>query len=384
MNSMMLCYLVRHHIPLDYNAMEENINAVPVDILNHELQGEEEVGIVPLDNHIEGNAHPAARKIAADHGSENSRGKLVTLFTTMKLNDARGTINNNTLRLWASMKQWANVVLFVTERDDPVWQNMAKELGWSVYLAPRLIAGVPVLKDMFTYVIDNISPSTPFVGYANSDIVFTESLESTLSALMHANFSKVQGTGLLLIGRRTKVYANTLAEAKSVQDISLQKVTGSGQISENTGYSLDYFITTHNGYPWHRVPDFIVGKPGYDNWLVVKALDWNLKVIDLSVTCTVLHQELDYANGDSGWFAKNVCINRDLMDPISLVRGKSDCAPYFMKRLLGGSMALFKRVLKDVNCWPEVPIWGSRRHITCHEIVAEMAKEKTTQQLDRT
>lgn len=39
-----------------------------------------------------------------------------------------------------------------------------------------------------------------------------------------------------------------------------------------TTNAQDYFISTKNGYPWDTIPDFVVGRVGYDNWLVVTAL----------------------------------------------------------------------------------------------------------------
>ena len=32
--------------------------------------------------------------------------------------------------------------------------------------------------------------------------------------------------------------------------------------------SEDYFITTSNGFPWKRLPKVVVGRLGYDNWMV--------------------------------------------------------------------------------------------------------------------
>ena len=31
---------------------------------------------------------------------------------------------------------------------------------------------------------------------------------------------------------------------------------------------VDYFISTNNGYPWADIPKVIIGRDGYDNWLV--------------------------------------------------------------------------------------------------------------------
>ena len=48
--------------------------------------------------------------------------------------------------------------------------------------------------------------------------------------------------------------------------------------------AIDYFITTRNGYPCEVVPNFVIGKSGYDNWLLQKAVEWDLFSLDTSLT----------------------------------------------------------------------------------------------------
>jgi len=52
----------------------------------------------------------------------------------------------------------------------------------------------------------------------------------------------------------------------------------------------DYFITKRSGFPWSSIPDFVVGRAGVDNWLLVTALARRAAVIDASGTITARHQ----------------------------------------------------------------------------------------------
>lgn len=52
----------------------------------------------------------------------------------------------------------------------------------------------------------------------------------------------------------------------------------------------DYFITTRSGFPWSTIPDFVVGRAGVDNWLLVTALARRAAVVDASGTVTARHQ----------------------------------------------------------------------------------------------
>ena len=52
----------------------------------------------------------------------------------------------------------------------------------------------------------------------------------------------------------------------------------------------DYFITKRSGFPWSTIPDFVVGRAGVDNWLMVTALARRAAVVDASGTITARHQ----------------------------------------------------------------------------------------------
>jgi len=52
----------------------------------------------------------------------------------------------------------------------------------------------------------------------------------------------------------------------------------------------DYFITKRAGFPWATIPDFVVGRAGVDNWLLVTALARRAAVVDVSRTVTARHQ----------------------------------------------------------------------------------------------
>ena len=55
-------------------------------------------------------------------------------------------------------------------------------------------------------------------------------------------------------------------------------------------YGIDYFAIAGNRYPWHVVPDLVVGRPVYDNFLVSTASLYNLAVVDATLSVVALHQ----------------------------------------------------------------------------------------------
>ena len=92
----------------------------------------------------------------------------------------------------------------------------------------------------------------------------------------------------LVIGRRTNVLGNDKLRQYVPDDVtSLAKSAGNLFMHS----AEDYFITTAQGYPWHRVPrDVVIGRVGYDNFLVVNALRHNVSVVDATNTLLAVHQ----------------------------------------------------------------------------------------------
>ena len=66
--------------------------------------------------------------------------------------------------------------------------------------------------------------------------------------------------------------------------------TASGRSTAPLKNAQDYFITKKSGFPWFSIPDFVVGRAGVDNWLLVTALARRAAVVDASRTVTAGHQ----------------------------------------------------------------------------------------------
>jgi len=107
----------------------------------------------------------------------------------------------------------------------------------------------------------------------------------------------------LVIGRRTNVPGNGQLQRYHPDDVT--------ELAKRRGKLFmfsaeDYFIMTAEGYPWHRVPrDVVVGKIGYDNFLVLNALRHNVSVVDATNTLLAMHQTDRDGNmaGHSGRYA---------------------------------------------------------------------------------
>jgi len=64
--------------------------------------------------------------------------------------------------------------------------------------------------------------------------------------------------------------------------------------SLHPAYGSDYFVFPREYY--HSLPAFVVGRLGWDNWMITHAHEVGLHVVDASGYLLVLHQNHDYGH----------------------------------------------------------------------------------------
>jgi len=90
-----------------------------------------------------------------------------------------------------------------------------------------------------------------------------------------------------VIGRRTNVLLGNDSQLYLPENVT-QAARQRGQLF--TTKTEDYFFTAFNDFPWHRVPDIVVGRRAYDNYLVGLAIQQNVAVVDATFTLLAVHQ----------------------------------------------------------------------------------------------
>ena len=80
---------------------------------------------------------------------------------------------------------------------------------------------------------------------------------------------------------------------------------------------MDYFAF-QRGFYYHKIPEFVIGRPGWDPWLLWFALTSRVLVVDLSKDVCAVHQNHDYsyhAQGEKGvWEGEEAKGNYRLLD----------------------------------------------------------------------
>ncbi|KAH3864817.1 uncharacterized protein LOC127866971 isoform X2 [Dreissena polymorpha] len=252
---------------------------------------------------------------------------LLTLFTTfadhIHTNTEKLFVHNNTLMNWARFKPHANVILFT---NDSVWDDIAKQNGWETISISEQAERPPELREMFRLAYERFD--TPWYGYANADILFTNQLIVTLEDLSDkGNFTE---KSVLLTGRRTNIEKISLVNARSDGNLTKHARDYGTLYRED---AEDYFIAT-KPFPWQRILPVVVGRPGYDNWLVAEArCKLHTDVVDVTETILAIHQTTEKGGNNEGHYHPRSTLNFDLFKQNKIkpnyLAGLTSCIPYF-------------------------------------------------------
>ena len=168
--------------------------------------------------------------------------------------------------------------------------------------------------------------NTTMYCFANSDILFNEGFIHTLEQAILPYIPQLQG--LMLVGKRTNVHMDMNRTIKWFDEVDMLAKNGS-LFGEN---AQDYFVTLKGGFPWDNIPDFVIGRNGYDNWLVAKAMKERITTIDGTNTILAFHQSGH--DGDFAWKRQESekKINVELGGAKIFYKiGHTNCTPFLTK-----------------------------------------------------
>jgi hypothetical protein len=211
---------------------------------------------------------------------------MLTIFTTAK--PFRGhiaVIQRNALKSWTLLHPEIQIILF---GDDAGGAEIAEELG--IQYEPQVEKtsfGAMRLDYMFRKAQE--LARFDLCCYVNCDIIllddFLWALQRTASAYPR----------FLMVGRRWDVDITTaLPYASADWQSGLRKYVRC-HAKQRTPDWIDYFAFTRGAYG-SDLPPLAIGRVFWDNWLVWKALDSNIPVIDASQVTLAVHQNHDYSH----------------------------------------------------------------------------------------
>lgn len=214
---------------------------------------------------------------------------LLTIFTAPKAftNPHIATIQHNAVQSWLHLGSEVEVFLV---GEEPGLAGVAAGLGVpQLKDVARNEAGTPLVSSIFR--LARQASQSPLLAYLNADILllpdFVEAARQISSQLQR----------FLLIGQRWDLDVRTRLDFSPGWEQRLRSdlsVRGRAHLPAGS----DYFVFPRALFT--EIPDFAIGRAGWDNWMIFHARRQGWPVVDGTPSITVIHQDHDYSHLPGG------------------------------------------------------------------------------------
>ena len=213
---------------------------------------------------------------------------FLTLFSAPKpFTDPHiATIQRNAIRSWTLLPE-VEVILLGEETG---LAEAAREL--SVRHIPnvtRNTSGTPLISSMFSLAREN--SNSPLLCIVNADMLLMQDFVEAAKQVV-----KLKDNFILLSQRWDLDVAQPLEFTKGWESRLRNTVHATGSLHRPAG--SDFFLFPKSCYT--DVPDFAIGRAGWDNWMIYKARQEKWPVIDCAPSVMIVHQNHDYGHLPGG------------------------------------------------------------------------------------
>jgi hypothetical protein len=217
---------------------------------------------------------------------------MITFFTTAKpFSGHNGVIQRNALKSWTLVAPDAEVILFGNEAGAA---ETARELGIRHVAEVERIAwnadGPKVLRSFFD--VAQQMARHEVVCYVNCDIVLTQDFTDAVARVRPLK-------EFLMIGRRWDTDVAEPIEFCRLDWQDVLRARARAQGRQRSGDWIDYFAFP-KGFYLRKLPELVIGRVYWDQWLVWKARDAGAAIIDASEAVMAIHQNHDYGYHPAG------------------------------------------------------------------------------------
>lgn len=217
----------------------------------------------------------------------------ITIFTAPKAfsNPHIAMIQRNAISSWKALGQEVEVLL---TGDEEGMVEAAKELGVRHYPDVKRSEsegkyGPPYINAMYD-AARQLTDSAMLVC-TNADIIFFPDLVTSTrqAAAITPRF--------LMFGQRWDLDVHEPIDFSNDWVTSLQKrIHNQGKLHLPLG--SDYFVCPRDCYT--DIPEFTIGRSGWDNWMIYHTFELGIPAIDASPSITLIHQNHDYSHLPGG------------------------------------------------------------------------------------
>jgi hypothetical protein len=215
---------------------------------------------------------------------------MITFFSTPKpFLGHIGIIQRNAIESWKRVHPQAEVILF---GDEEGAAEAARELGIRhVPDVKRNEHGTKFLSPIFNNAQDLAHHGC--VCYINCDIMLLSDFRAAAERVLSL------GGRFLMSGQRwdTDVTEPVDFYAQDWETTIRRKARQANQ--QRPPQWIDYFAFSRGLY-YKNTPPFVIGRPGWDNWLVWHARHSGARVVDATAVVQAVHQNHDYSYHPDG------------------------------------------------------------------------------------
>ena len=213
---------------------------------------------------------------------------LLTLFSAPKpfTNPHIAMIQRNAIRSWTLLYD-VEVILLGEETG---LAEAARELGVKhIPNVARNESGVPLISSMFQLAREH--SDSDLLCIVNADMIL---MDDFIEAAKHV---KSQRSKFVLLSQRWDLdVTQPLEFANDWQDKLRSMAYAVGSLHRPAG--SDFFLFPKSCY--QDVPNFTIGRAGWDNWMIYKARKEGWAVIDCTPSVMIVHQNHDYSHLPEG------------------------------------------------------------------------------------
>lgn len=224
---------------------------------------------------------------------------MITFFTTTK--KFEGDNKNaqlNAIRSWLKLHEEVEIIIFEKPSGS---EFLPKDKRILIVDDPEKLFEIPRVDYMFDYVSKRAK--NKFCCFINADIVLTQEFLTPIAKTL----IKLSDP-FLAVGQRCD-FDNINAEWDFSEGWE-KRYLYQNKMMLHAATGSDYFLFPAKQYDKSQMNKLIVGRPGWDLWMIYNARKKKILTIDLSPICKVYHQNHDYSH-------KKVIFENNLDEPES-------------------------------------------------------------------
>jgi hypothetical protein len=213
---------------------------------------------------------------------------LITLFSAPKpFTDPHiAMIQRNAIRSWMLLPDVEIILL----GEEIGLATAAGELGVKhISNVARNASGTPLISSMFQFARE--ASNSDLLCIVNADMIL---MSDFVQAAQQA--AELKDKFVLLSQRWDLDITQSIEFTEGWQDRLRSTLHHQGQLHRPAG--SDFFLFPKSCYT--DVPDFIIGRAGWDNWMIYKARRAGWPVIDCTPSVMIVHQNHDYSHLPGG------------------------------------------------------------------------------------